>query len=196
MPSPLSWSKSEHNLASNRITSVPASTDIASIIYNKHGIDDERRTVGVGSLPAGGFAFVAPEVLPSFGPVEIASGGTTSTVSFPPGDSPLWGCGAWVREVCGPPVGGRSPVTLVLAFSGKVGMCPLLVFSVRSSHLPSVPLASDTAMLGTGARRPSATSADLVFPRGRSGHRNVRMVRTTFGVVGSATGKEPDLCTT
>ena len=196
MLSPLSWSKSEHNLASNRITSEPASKDIVNIIYNKHGIADERRTVGVGCLPAGGFVFVAPEVLPSFGPVEIASGGTTSTVSFPPGDSPLWGCSAWAREVCGPPVGRSSLVTLVLAFSGKVGMCLLLVPGVRSSHLPFVPLASDTLMLGTGGRRPSATSADLVFPRGRSGRRNVRMVRTTFGVVGSATRKEPDLCTT
>src|SRR5215208_1499408 len=31
MPSPLSWSKSEHKLASNRITSVPASTDVSNI---------------------------------------------------------------------------------------------------------------------------------------------------------------------
>src|ERR671916_878772 len=35
MPSPLSWSKFEHNLVSNRITSVPASTDISTTIY-KH----------------------------------------------------------------------------------------------------------------------------------------------------------------
>ena len=104
----------------------------------------------------GGIAFVAPEVLPSFGPVEIASGGTTSTVSFPPGDSPLWGCGAREREVCGPPVGRRSPMTLALAFSGKVGMCVgmclLLVLGVRSSHLPSLPFASDTPMLGLSKR--------------------------------------------
>jgi hypothetical protein len=47
-------------------------------------------------------------------------------------------------------------VTLGLVFSGKVGMCLgmclLLVLGVRSSHLPSLPFASDTPMLGLSKR--------------------------------------------
>jgi drug/metabolite transporter (DMT)-like permease len=108
----------------------------------------ERSTIGVLlGLGAGllwGTVFVAPQLLPSFGPVEVALGRYFLYGVFSTGLLVAWGLQRSGRKSLLATGKKAWPVALAFAFSGNVGMYLLLVLGIR---LAGAPVA--TALIGT-----------------------------------------------
>ena len=108
----------------------------------------ERSTIGVLlGLGAGllwGTVFVAPQLLPSFGPVEVALGRYFLYGVFSAGLLVAWGLQRSGRKSLLATGKKAWPVALAFAFSGNVGMYLLLVLGIR---LAGAPVA--TALIGT-----------------------------------------------
>jgi len=108
----------------------------------------ERPTIGVLlGLGAGllwGTVFVAPQLLPSFGPVEVALGRYLLYGVFSAGLLVAWGLLRSGRKSLLATGKKAWPLALAFAFSGNVGMYLLLVVGIR---LAGAPVA--TALIGT-----------------------------------------------
>ncbi len=94
--------------------------------------------LGLGAGLLWGFAFVAPQMMPSFGPIEIAFGRYFFYGVFSAGLLLALGLrhqgwkGLWTT-------GGKAwPLALAFAFSGNVGMYLLLVLGIRLAGAPIV----------------------------------------------------------
>ena len=92
--------------------------------------------LGLGAGLLWGFVFVAPQLLPSFGPVEVALGRYFFYGVFSAGlllALGLWRSGG-ERLVT---IGKKAwPLALAFAFSGNVGMYLLLVLGIRFAGAP------------------------------------------------------------
>ena len=108
----------------------------------------ERSTIGVLlGLGAGllwGTVFVAPQLMPSFGPVEVAMGRYFLYGVFSTGLLVAWGLRRSGRKSLLATGKKAWPLALAFAFSGHVGMYLLLVVGIR---LAGAPLA--TTLIGT-----------------------------------------------